>query len=103
MNKRIITLVSVAVIPAMLLVTVIEWAIGRFLPYGQPHDLALKTIDAVATLLFLPVRLYAFFVYGDHGAWPLPVLISLLAMSCLMWGVIVDRIVWLSFKLRTAR
>jgi hypothetical protein len=103
MNKKIITLVSVAVIPAMLLITVIEWAIGRLLPYGQAHDFALKTIDAVATLLALPVRLYAFFIYGDHGSWSLPVLILLLAMSCLMWGVIVERIVWLSSKPNTAR
>lgn len=95
MNKKIVTLVSVAVIPAMFLVAVSEWAIGRLLPYGQSHTLAVKTIDVVATLLALPVRLYAFFVYGDHGSWSWPVLILLLAMSCLMWGVIVERIAWL--------
>ena len=103
MKTKLIALVSVAVIPAMLLVTAIEWAIGRFMPYGQAHDLAFKTIDATATLLALPVRLYAFFIYGDHGSWSLPVLILLLAMSCLMWGVIVERIVWLFSKRNTAR
>lgn len=102
MNKKIIALVSVAVIAAMFLVSVIEWAIGRLLPYGQSHNLAVITIDAVATLLVLPVRLYAFFVYGDHGSWSFPVLILLLAMSCLMWGVIVERIVWFFSKRNTA-
>jgi hypothetical protein len=103
MNKKIIALVSVAVIPAMLFIAVIEWAIGRLLPYGQSHYLALKTMDAAATLLALPVRLYAFFIYGDRGSWSLPILILLLAMSCLMWGVIVERSVWLFSKRSTAR
>jgi len=103
MNKRVITLVSVAVIPAMFLASVSEWAIGRLLPYGPSHNLAVKTIDVVATALALPVRLYAFFVYGDHGSWSLPVLILLLATSCLMWGVIVERVLWLFSKRNTAR
>lgn len=103
MNKKIITLVSVAVIPAMALLWVVDWAIGRLLPYGQSQDLALKTVDLVATLLALPVRLYAFFVYHDHGSWPIPVLVSLLAVSCLMWGVVVERIVWLFSKRNMAR
>jgi hypothetical protein len=103
MNKKLIALVSVAVVPAMFLVAVSQWAIGRLLPYGQSHNLAVKAIDVVATLLALPVRLYAFVVYGDHGAWSLPVLILLLAVSCLMWGAIVERIVWLLSKRNTAR
>ncbi len=102
MNKKIITLVSVAVIPAMLLVAVIEWTIGRFVPYGQPHNLAVNAIEVVAAILALPVRLYALCVSGDHGSWSLPVLILLLAMSCLMWGVIVERIAWLFSKRNTA-
>lgn len=103
MNKKIITLVSVAIIPAMVLLWVIDWAIGRLLPYGQSHDLALKTVDLVATLLALPVRLYAFFVYHDHGSWPIAVLILLLAVSCLMGAVVVERIVWLFSKRNMAR
>jgi len=80
MNKRVITLVSVAVIPAMFLASVSEWAIGRLLPYGPSHNLAVKTIDVVATALALPVRLYAF-----------------------LWGVIVERVLWLFSKRNTAR
>ena len=100
MNKKIITLVSVAVIAAIFLLMAIQWAFDRLMPFGQSHN---DTIEVVATLLVLPVRLYAFFVYGDHGSWSLPVLILLLALSGLMWGVIVERIVWMFSKRNTAQ
>ena len=99
MNKKIIALVSVAVVAAILLLL----AIGRLLPIGQSPTLISETIEVVATLLALPVRLYAFFIYGDHGSWSLPVLILLLALSGLMWGVIVERIVWIFSKRNTAQ
>src|SRR4051812_23404656 len=107
MNKKIITFVSVAVIPAMFLLMTIQWSTERLMngwvpvaapPIGQLLNLVSGTIEVVATLLVLPVRLYAFFVYGDHGFWSLPLLILLLAMSCLMWGFIVERIVWIFSK-----
>jgi hypothetical protein len=100
MNKKIITLVSVAVIGAMFLLMAIQWATDRLMPNG--NNLVSNTIEVMATLLLLPVRLYAFFVYSDHGSWPLPVLILLLAFTCLMWGVIVERIVWILSKRNTA-
>lgn len=100
MNKKIITLASLGWVAAMFVVVAMEWAVGRLFPYGQAHTLAFNSIDALATLLAWPVRLYAFFVYGGHGSWSLPVLISLLALSGLMWGVIAERIVWL-FSRRT--
>jgi hypothetical protein len=96
MNKKIITLVSVAVIAAFLLLQVI----GKLTPIGQEPSLVM---EVVATLLALPVRLYAFFIYHDHGSWSLPVLILLLGLSGLMWGVIVERIVWLFSKRSTAQ
>jgi hypothetical protein len=99
MNKKIITLVSVAAVAAILLLL----AIGRLMPIGESHNLVSDTIEVVGTLLALPVRLYAFFIYGDHGSWPLPVLILLLAVSGLMWGVIVERIVWIFSKRNTAQ
>jgi hypothetical protein len=103
MNKKLITLVSVAVIAAIFLLGAIEWAIGRLIPYGQPHNLVFNTIEVPVTLLAAPVRLYALFVYGDHGSWSLPVLILLLAMSGLMWGVIVERTVWILSKRNRAQ
>jgi hypothetical protein len=97
MNKKIITLVSVAVIAAIFFL----WAIGRLMPNG--NNLVSDTIEVMATLLALPVRLYAFFIYGDHGSWSMPVLILLLALSGLMWGVIVERIFWIFSKQNKAR
>jgi hypothetical protein len=100
MNKKIITWVSVAVIAAVFLLM----AIDRLMPIGQPHNnVVFNTIEVVASVLALPVRLYAFFIYGDHGSWSLPVLVLLLAMSGLMWGVIVERIVWIFSKRNKAQ
>jgi len=103
MNKKLITLVAVAVIAAIFLL----WAVGRFMdwlvPTGQLHDLVSGTINVVATLVALPVRLYAYFIYGDHGSWSLPVLIFLLALSGLMWGIIVERIDWVFSRRNTAQ
>jgi len=104
MNKKITTLVSVAVIAAVFLLMAIDWAIGRLVPIGHPHNnVVFNTIEVVASVLALPVRLYAFFIYGDHGSWSLPVLILLLGMSGLMWGVIVERIVWIFSKRNKAQ
>ena len=104
MNKKIITSVSVAVVAAIFVLMAIQWAIDRvMLPFGQAHNSVYNPIEVVATLLALPVRLYAFFVYGDHGSWSLPVLILLLALSGLMCGVIVERIVWMFSKRSTAQ
>lgn len=102
MNKKIIGLVSVAWIVAIFFISAVELIIGRLLPYGQSHNLAVQTVDVVASLLALPVRLYASFTYHGHGAWSVPVLILLLAMSCLMWGVIVERVGWLCSTRKTA-
>ena len=104
MNKKIITSVSVAVIAAIFLLMAIEWSIDRLMPIGQLHHLAFNSIEVVASLLALPARFYAFlFNPGWHGFWSLPILILLLALSGLMWGVIVERIVWICSKRNTAQ
>jgi hypothetical protein len=97
MNKKIITLVSVAVIAAIFLML----GIGKLTLIGQAPNFVLNAMEVVATLLALPVRLYAFFIYHDRGSWSLPVLILLLALSGLMWGVVVERLVWLFSKRNT--
>jgi hypothetical protein len=99
MNTKIITLVSVTMVAAILLLL----AIGRLMPVVESHNLVSDTIEVVATLLALPVRLSAFFIYGDNRSWSLPVLILLLALSGLMWGVIVERIVWIFSRRSTAQ
>lgn len=99
MDKKLITLVSFAVIAAIFLLL----GLGRLMPVDQSQNLVSAIIEVVASVLALPVRLYAFFIYGDHGSWSLPVLSLVLALSGLMWGVIVERIVWILSKLNAAR
>jgi hypothetical protein len=99
MNKKIITSVSVAVVVTILMLL----DIGRLMPVDRSPRLVSFIIEVVASVLALPVRLYAFFIYGDRGSWSLPVLVLLLAMSGLMWGVIVERIVWIFSKRNTAQ
>ena len=98
MNKKIITSVSVAVVVTILMLL----DIGRLMPVDRSPRLVSFIIEVVASVLALPVRLYAFFIY-DRGSWSLPVLVLLLAMSGLMWGVIVERIVWIFSKRNTAQ
>ena len=100
MNKKIITLVSVAVIGAMFSLMAIQWGANRLMPNGQ--NLVSESIEVMASVLLFPVRLYAFFIYGDRGSWSIPVLILLLAFTCLMWGVIVERILGRFSKGNTA-
>ena len=50
MNKKIIMLVSVAVIAAILLLL----GIGKLTPIGQAPSLVLDAMEVVATLLALP-------------------------------------------------
>jgi hypothetical protein len=99
MNKKIITLVGVAVIAAFLAL----WAVLRLTPIGQSHNIVSDTIGIAMFLLGLPIRLYVIFVSGENGHWSsLTLLVLLLALSGLMWGVIVERIVWLISKRKAA-
>ena len=97
MNKKLIGLVSAAVIAAILLL----WTVLRLSPIGQSHNLVSDTIAVVTSLLALPMRLYVVFILGEKGSWSLPMLILLLGLSGVMWGVIVERIVWI-FSARNA-
>ena len=71
MNKKIIALVSVAVIAAILAL----WSILRLSPIGQSHNAISDTIAVVLSLLALPMRLYVIFVSGENGSWPPPILV----------------------------
>jgi hypothetical protein len=103
MNKKLITSVSFGVIAAIFLLGASERAVDRLMPIGESHDLVRNLIEVVASLLAWPVRLYAVFIAGGHGSWFLPVLFSLLGLSGLLWGVIVERIVWIFSKRNTAQ
>lgn len=99
MNKKLITLVSVAVIAAILVL----WAILRLSPIGHSHNLVSDTIAVVSSLLGLPMRLYVIFFSSEDSSWSLPMLLLLLALSGLMWGIIVERTVWIVLKRKTAK
>jgi hypothetical protein len=94
MNKKLIGLVSAAVIAAILLL----WTILRLSPIGQSHNLVSDAIAILTSLLALPMRLYVVFIQGEKGSWSLPVLILLLGLSGVMWGIIVERVVWVMSK-----
>jgi hypothetical protein len=98
MNRKIITSVSVAVIAAILLL----WAVMRLTPIGQSQPHLSDAVQALLILFALPMRLYVVFVIGENGHWSLPALVLLLAASGLMWGVIVERIVWMFSRRKTA-
>jgi hypothetical protein len=94
MNKKLIALVSVAVVAGILLL----WTVLRHSPFGQSHNFGNDTIGIMLALLALPMRLYVIFVSGENGSWSLPVLILFLGLSGLMWGLIVERVVWMLSK-----
>lgn len=98
MKTKIIALTSIAVLATLFLLIASQSITDYLMPTGQLHSLAFQTINVIGSLLFFPVKLYAYFVYGNHGSWPIPVLVSLLVINCLMWGVAVERIVWLFSK-----
>jgi hypothetical protein len=94
MNKKLIAWVSVAVVAGILLL----WTVLRHSPFGQSHNFGNDTIGIMLALLALPMRLYVIFVSGENGSWSLPVLILFLGLSGLMWGLIVERVVWMLSK-----
>ena len=95
MNKKLITWVSVAVVAGILLL----WTVLRHSPFGQSHNFGNDTIGIMLALLALPMRLYVIFVAGENGSWSsLPLLVLFLGLSGLMWGFIVERVVWIFSK-----
>ena len=99
MNKKLVAWVFVAVVAGILLL----WTLLRHSLFGQSHNLANDTIGVMLALLALPMRLYVIFISGENGHWSLPVLILFLGLSGLMWGLIVERIVWMFSKRKTAK
>jgi hypothetical protein len=95
MNKKLIAWVSVAVVAGILLL----WTVLRHSPFGQSHNLGNDTIGIMLALLALPMRLYVIFVAGENGSWSsLPLLVLFLGLSGLMWGIIVERVIFVFHK-----
>ena len=103
MNKKIIILVTGAVMAAVFLLMGIDLAIGHLVPTGHLHSLLVDAIEGVAVLRAFPSRLFALFYHGTWS-WSLwPVEISLLALSGLIWGVVLERVIWLCSKRNKAQ
>ncbi|HTV42084.1 MAG TPA: hypothetical protein VMF08_16055 [Candidatus Sulfotelmatobacter sp.] len=98
MNKKIITLVSVAVIAAILVL----WWVLRHSPFGPSHNFPNDTIGLALSLLGLPMRLHAIYV-GENSSWSPPVLVLFLILSGLMWGIIAERIAWVISRWKRAK
>jgi len=99
MNKKLIAWVSVAVVA----VTLLLWTVLRHSPFGDSHNFGNDTIGVLLSLLGLPMRLYVIYVPGENSSWSLPVLILMLGLSGLMWGLIVERVVWIFSKWKHAQ
>jgi hypothetical protein len=96
-NKKLLFGVSMTVVVAILVLL----ALLRLTPLGENRIVGL-VIALLLTIFALPMRLYVIFVLGENSSWPLPLLILFLALSGLMWGIIVERVAYLLSKKRTA-
>jgi hypothetical protein len=87
-NKKLLLGVSLLVMATILLL----WGLLRLSPLGQSNTLTCDIISCTLSVLALPMRLYVIFVLGEKGHWSLPLLFFFLALSGLMWGLIVERV-----------
>ncbi len=96
MNKKLVALFSLG---AMLAIVAL-WSIFRIPSIGNGNSVFSLAIKAILLILAFPMKLYADFVQG-HGSWPLPLLVVFLALSGLIWGVVLERLVALLLKTRS--
>lgn len=88
MNKKLVALFSLGV---MLLIIAL-WSLFRIPSVGNGNSVFTFAIKAILLILAFPLKLYADFVQG-HGSWPLPLLILFLAISGIIWGIVLERLV----------
>ena len=88
MNKKLLLSVSLVAMATIILL----WSVLRLSPLGQSHTFTSDIISCALSVLALPMRLYVIFVLGENGHWSLPLLFLFLALSGLMWGLIVERV-----------
>ena len=89
MNKKLVALFSLGV----MLGIVVLWSIFRIPSIGNGNSVFSLAIKAILLILAFPMKLYVDFVQGQHGSWPLPLLILYLALSGLFWGIVMERLV----------
>ena len=98
MNKKLVALFSLGVMLAIIAL----WSICRIPSIGNGNTVFSFAIKAALLILAFPMKLYADFVQG-HGPWPLPLLILFLALSGLIWGIVLEQLVALLSKSKSRR
>ena len=96
MNKKLVALFSLGV----MLVIIVLWSIFRIPSVGNGSSVFSLAIKAILLTLAFPMKLYADFVQG-HGSWPLPLLFVFLALSGLLWGIVLERLVALVLRTKS--
>jgi hypothetical protein len=89
-NKKLVGLFAVAVMLAIIAL----WSLVRIPSIGNANNLFAVTIKAILLILAFPMKLYVEAGQGHHGSWPLPLLAGLLALSGMIWGIIMERLLW---------
>jgi len=88
MNKKLLALFSLGVMLAIIAL----WSIFRIPSVGNGNSAFSLAIKAILLILAFPMKLYVDFVQGQ-GSWPRPLLILFLAISGLIWGIVLERLV----------
>ncbi len=88
MNKKLLLFVAAGVMVAIVLLL----ALLRATPLGQMPFIA-HAIVVPLLLLAFPMRLYVMFVSGENGHWHPSIFVVLVALSGLLWGLVVERII----------
>ena len=87
MNKRFAGLAAITVI-----VTIIAlWCLLRIPSIGNAHSVVSTAVQTALLVLGFPVVICARLFVGQ-GSWPLPLLISVVALSGIIWGLIIERL-----------
>jgi hypothetical protein len=90
-NKKLIGLFAVGVMLAIIAL----WSLVRIPSIGNANNLFAVTTKAILLILAFPMKLYVESGQGHHGSWPLPLLARLLALSGMIWGIILERLLWM--------
>ena len=93
MNKKLVGLFSMGVMLAIIAM----WSICRIPSIGNGNSLLSFAIKSVLVILAFPAKLYVELVQG-HGSWSLPLLALFLALSGVIWGVVLERVFARAFR-----
>ena len=93
MNKKLVGLFSLGVLLAIIAL----WSICRIPSIGNGNSLLSLAIKSALVILAFPAKVYVELVQR-HGSWSLPLLALFLAVSGILWGVVLERVFARVFK-----